>query len=140
MVVRPETLRFIRDLEQHVNRELNHPQEVAELLDAARKSDNIKLFEDVIFHAKFITKSLGVMQRIGADGEGYDRLSAEFQSSLDKVTTMIRQIVETVSGERRQHYRAFFLSLDQESLSRLMKLLDDFSLVKNLRVDGNPLP
>ncbi|MBM4160925.1 MAG: hypothetical protein FJ217_07490 [Ignavibacteria bacterium] len=140
MVIRPETSRFISELEQHANRKLNHPYEVAELLDAARESDNIRLFEDAIFHAKFITKSFGVMQRIGADGEGYDKLSAEFQLSLDKAATLIRQIAETMSEGRRQHHRALFFSLDQESLSRFMEFLDDLSLVKNWRVDGNPLP
>ena len=140
MVIRPETSEFIENLERHANRKLNYPQEVAELVDFARQSNAIDLFEDAIFHAKFITKSYGVMKRIGVDGDGYDKLSAEFQSSLQKVTTVLKVLLQHAPDEiGAQHGTAFF-SLNQESLPRLLSLINDLALVKNWRLDGKPLP
>jgi len=140
MVIRPETSEFIENLERHANRKLNYPQEVAQLVDFARQANTIGLFEDAIFHAKFITKSYGVMKRIGVDGEGYDKLSAEFQASLQKIATVLKELLQHAPAEIGAQYETAFFSVNQESLSRLMSLINDLALVKNWRVDGKPLP
>jgi hypothetical protein len=140
MVIRPETSEFIENLERHANRRLNYPQEVAELLDFARQSNAIDLFEDAIFHAKFIAKSYGVMKRIGVDGDGYYKLSAEFQSSLQKVTMVLKVVLQHAPAEIGARHEAAFFSVNQESLSRLMSLINDLALVKNWMLDGKPIP
>lgn len=140
MTIRPETSNFIKELERHANRKLNYPQEVAYLVDIARLSNAVDQFEDTIFHAKFIAKSFAVMRRIGADDEGYDKLSAEFQSSLQKATALLKSLVERAPSEIHQHYATTYFSLNQETLDKLMNLINDLALVKNWRVDGKPLP
>lgn len=140
MTIRPETLNFINELERHANRKLNYPQDVAYLVDIARLSNAVDQFEDTIFHAKFIAKSFAVMRRIGVDGEGYDKLSAEFQSSLRKATALLKSLVEHAPSEIHQHYATMYFSLNHETLDKLMNLINDLALVKNWRVDGKPIP
>jgi hypothetical protein len=97
-------------------------------------------FNDAIFLAKFITKTMGVMKRIGVDGEGYDKLSAEFQLNIQKVSALLKEILEVAPEQARRNMAPFFLSLTQESLEHLMILLSDLAIVKNWVLDGKQLP
>ncbi|MEK6565960.1 MAG: hypothetical protein AABZ41_04560, partial [Bacteroidota bacterium] len=98
------------------------------------------LFNDAIFHAKFVVKSQDVMKRIGPTGEGYDKLSTEFSASVEKASALLKTLVKEAPDEVKQQFVRMFFSMDQDSLSRLMRLFADLSWVKNWQVDGRPLP
>jgi uncharacterized protein (UPF0147 family) len=140
MALRAETLDFIRELERFSDRSLKYPNDIGYLVDAAVRNRKVATFNEAIFLAKFITKSLGVMKRIGVDGEGYDKLSDEFQENLRKVTSLLKDIVEGVPEEVRRSQTALFFNLTQESLDRLMSLLSDLAIVKNWVLDGKQIP
>ncbi len=140
MTIRPETAKFIEQVEIHSGRKMSCPTEVGGLLDGARRSDTLQKYEDLIFQAKFITKTIGIMKRIGVDGEGYEKLATEFGSSLESVSTLLKELLKGYPAEDEQRFLAAFLAFDQESLSRLLDLMQDLTLVKNWTVDGNPLP
>ena len=140
MVLRTDTLSFLRELERFSDRTLNFRDEVGLLIEVANQKGKVGAFNDAIFLAKFITKSTGVMKRIGVDGEGYDKLSAEFQSNIQKVSALLKDIVEVAPQEARRSMAPFFLSLTQESLEHLILLLSDLAIVKNWVLDGNHLP
>lgn len=137
---RPETTQFIKDLEVAFNRRLSYSQEIAQLIDLAHTDGKTDALLDVAFHAKFLTKSFGVMKRIGMDGEGYDKLSVEFQTGMEKVTTLLKTIIKESPAEIKNHFVGSFFSLSHDNLSNLMKLLDDLTMIKNWTLDGKPLP
>jgi hypothetical protein len=118
---------------------MKYPDEVGELLDGAVLGVRLPVFEDLIFQAKFVTKTLGVMKRIGADGEGYEKLATEFGSSLEKISTLLRELSKAYPSEDEEQFRATFLAFDQESLAKLLDLMGDLALVKNWTVDGHTL-
>ncbi|HWP83294.1 MAG TPA: hypothetical protein VNN76_11640 [Bacteroidota bacterium] len=132
------TKEFLAALEVFANRKLNFPREVGELIELGASKPEV--FQDIIFHAKFVTNSYRVMTRIGFDAEGYDKLSAEFKESLEKVSTLIKTLVKESADEIKTRFTGQFFRLDQESLSMLMRLLADLALVKNWMVDGKKLP
>jgi hypothetical protein len=134
------TKQFIQDLQRQYGRTLSFPEEVGLLIDQTCEEDLGQLFRDAIFHAKFATKTKEVMNRIGAGGEGFDKLSAEFQTSIEKASTLLKTIVKESPDEIKQHFVRDFFSLDQASFARFMKLLEDLSWIKNWEVDGKPLP
>jgi hypothetical protein len=140
MPLRTETQKLLREIEQHSDRTLNFRDEVGLLIEVADQKGKMGAFNDAIFLAKFITKSMGVMKRIGVDGEGYDKLSAEFQSNIQKVSALLREILEVAPKEARRSMAPFFLSLTQESLEHLVLLLTDLAIVKNWVLDGKQLP
>jgi hypothetical protein len=80
------------------------------------------------------------MNRIGADGEGYEKLSAEFESNIQKLSSLLKEILVDARDDIRQSQTALFLSLTPDSLERLMLLLRDLTAVKDWVVDGNRLP
>ena len=140
MALRAETLDFLRDLERFSDRSLKYPNDVGHLVEAAIRNREMERFNEAIFLAKFVTKSLGVMKRIGVDGDGYDNLSSEFQASLGKVTSLLKDIAEGAPEEVRRSQTALFFNLTQESLDRLMPLLSDLAIVKNWVLDGKQIP
>ncbi|MEX0602298.1 MAG: hypothetical protein WD295_03085 [Bacteroidota bacterium] len=140
MNLRPETEQFLSDLEVHAGRRLEYRAEVGMLLDLARSSGTVQLFDDVIFYAKFLVKSSEIMKRIGTGGEGYDKLAAEFRDTMEKAVTLIRTLVKESDESTKQRFVGLFFGLDHEALGRLMRFLADLSRVKNWVVDGKSLP
>ena len=140
MAVRPQTLDFIRELERSSNHKLFFPDDVGCLLEAARQHQKMEAFEEAIFLAKFITKSAGVMKRIGPDGDGYDKLSSEVQAGIQKASSLLRKISESCPDNVGQLQSTMFFVMSHEALERLMRLFADLTLVKNWVLDKKPLP
>jgi hypothetical protein len=140
MVLRAETVSFLHELERFSDRTLSFRDEIGLLIEVADQKGKMGAFNDAIFLAKFITKSIGVMKRIGVDGEGYDKLSAELQSNTQKVSALLKEILEVAPEEARRSMAPFFLSLTHESLEHLVLLLSDLAIVKNWVLDGKQLP
>lgn len=140
MIMRPETGQFLADLEVFAGRKLDRKAEIGILLDESRRSDRMQVFEDLIFFAKFLSKSFDLMRRIGPDGEGYGKVAAEFQTTMEKSTTLMKTLVKDLPEATKQEFTGKFFHLDQESLSFLMQLMRELAWVKNWTVDGKPLP
>jgi len=140
MAVRPETLDFIRELERSSNHKLFFPNDVGHLIEAAREHRKMEAFEEAIFLAKFVTKSAGVMKRIGPDGDGYDKLSSELQAGIQKASLLLRKISESCPDTVSQLQSTMFFVMSHEALERLMRLFADLTLVKNWVLDKKPLP
>jgi hypothetical protein len=140
MAVRPQTLDFIRELERSSNHKLFFPNDVGHLLEAARQHKKMEPFEEAIFLAKFITKSSGVMKRIGPDGDGYDNLSSEVQAGIQKASSLLKRISESCPDDVGQLQSTMFFAMSHEALERLMRLFEDLTLVKNWVLDKKPLP
>ena len=140
MDLQATTRQFIDDLQRYSNRKLAYPQEVGYLLDQSTLQGLDQPFRDAIFHAKFAVKTKEIMSRIGRDGEGFGKLSTEFQNSLEKTSALLKTIVKESPEDIKRHFVTDFFSLDQASFANFMKLLEDLSWVKNWEVDGKPLP
>ncbi len=140
MEAHSDSQQFVEQLRIFASGRLNFPQEVTDLLDLSRDHHLEQVFLDAIFHAKFAVKTKDIMSRIGRDAQGYDKLSAEFQNSVEKTTTLLKTIFKEAPAETKQRFVNGFLRLDQESFGNLTKLLEDLSWVKNWEVDGRPLP
>ena len=100
----------------------------------------MELFKEAVFLAKFVTKSFGIMKRIGVDGDGYDKLSAETEANLSRCAAMLRSLIQSRPGDPGSDHDAAFFSLTQESLGRFVVLLDDLTTLKNWMLDGGQLP
>jgi len=138
--MRPETRKFAAELERYANRKFLFREEIGILLDEARSAGKMQVFEDMAFFAKFLSKSYDLMKRIGPDGEGYDKLSGEFSSAMEKSSTLLKTLVKDAPDESKQLFAGRLFQMDQESLSALMSLMKELAWVKNWMVDGKELP
>ncbi len=140
MSVKPETAQFLTDLERFANKRFEHGTAVGFLLEEARARGMMQVFDDLVFIAKFLAKTFDLLKRIGPDGEGYVKISGEFQSNLEKAQTLVKTLLKESPDEQRRPLVEAYLSLDQESMVSFMALVRELAWVKNWTLDGKPLP
>jgi hypothetical protein len=131
---------FMNELEVYAKRKLNYPVEVGELLQIVMQTGLAGEFEDLIFQAKFLVRTQEVMKRIGPDADGFEKLSAEFQSSMKKSIDCLNLFIEKAPSDVARKLTEMFIIIETDSFDRLMKLFSDLSWMKNWQVDGKSLP
>jgi hypothetical protein len=129
------TEQFLQTLETFSGGKLKRRADFGLLLDAAHSSDQHGVLEQLCFHAKFSVKAYGIMKRIGKDGEGYDRLAAEFTESMNIITGHLRTLIRSAEPDERQPFESRYLVLNAESFRNLMELLNDLAWYKNWLID-----
>ncbi len=103
-----------------------------ELATLERQQDTL---DELSFTAKFLHRSLGIMRRIGKDGNGYDKLESEFKGNLQKASTLVGTLIRNAPEETRQHFTSTYLGLTPGALENFMMLLHDLSWYKNWLID-----
>ncbi len=140
MTLHAETQEMLRELERSANKKLRYPEAIGAFFEVARASGRMEAFLEAAFLAKFVTKSFGIMKRVGVDGEGYDKLSSESESNLAKASSLLRSLNEDLPDGLRKLHNELFYSLTQESLGSFITLLEDLTILKNWTLDGGRLP
>lgn len=140
MMLRAETKQLLRDVERSANKKLGHPEAVGVFFESARSDGKLEVFLEAAFLAKFVTKSFGIMKRIGVDGEGFDKLSAESESNLAKASSLLQSLNEHLPKALKRRHDALFFALTRESLGQFLVLLEDLTALKNWTLDGGRLP
>jgi hypothetical protein len=140
LTIHPSITEFIAELEQLGSRRLTYPIELGELLQLAIQTGRTQEFEELIFQAKFLTRTHEVMRKIGNQAEGFEKLSTEFEISQNKSVEILKKLVDRSAPELEQKYSGLFFSMDTTSFSRLLKLYADLQCIKNWQIDGRPLP
>ena len=140
MNVRPDIAEFVASLEVFSKRKLNYPTEIGEILQIAFQTGLINEFEELVFHAKFLTRAQDVMKHIGYEAEGFEKLSTEFQLGIQKSTDVLKMVVGRASEDVILKYSDTFFATETDCFVRLMKFYSDLSWIKNWQIDGKPLP
>ncbi|MFA5832028.1 MAG: hypothetical protein WDA22_00995 [Bacteroidota bacterium] len=91
--------------------------------------------DDLVFSAKFITKSFDLMQRIGKDGNGYEKLSDEFSVQIKKSQEILKQLLEKADAMTKAHFSGSYLEMNTLTMQNLMLLYHDLSWYKNYLID-----
>ncbi len=127
---------FIAAAEAFAQRSFQYRREMVTLLELSRARAHEQLFDDLVFHAKFVTNALHILKRVGADNADAVPLGAELNRMLEKTSTILRTIIKESPGEFRQHILDTFLTLSQSSMASLTALLAELSWVKNYMLDA----
>ncbi len=129
----------IEKLVNHLNNlssgTLKHPATLQVLLESVAKGGIEDTLGDLAFDAKFCHKTHGIMQRIGLEGEGYDKLAAEFTVGIGRCREHLQQILTHLSSADRNEIEAKFLAMTPEGMQNLLALLHDLSWYKNYQID-----
>lgn len=133
------TEEFLVILEDEGKRPLNQREALGLLLDRASEGME-QVFLDACFQAKFLVRAQEVMRRIGRNGEGFDKMAAEFQAGVERTTGLLRTLVKDAPEPLRHRITKEYLQLQPEALQRFLGLCADLARVKNWEVDGRPLP
>lgn len=140
MTICPDIVEFIANLEVFNKRKLNYPLEVSEILQITVQTGLTNEFEELIFQAKFLTQMQNVMKQVGNEAKGFEKLSTEFNSSIERSMDLLKILIGRAPVDVAQKYSYIFSLMETESFARLMKLYSDLSWIKNWHNDGKPLP
>lgn len=129
------TSNLLLALERLSRNKLTRREDLGVLLDLAHDRGADQELEELSFQAKFAVRAFTIMKRIGREGEGYDRLTAEFGVSLDKVRTLVAALLQGAEHDIRARLSSTYLAMTPESMDHLLALLYDLSWYKNWRID-----
>ncbi len=76
------------------------------------------------------------MKRIGKEGEGYDKLFAEFSTNIKKSQSFITTLAENAEPDVKAHFSISYLSMNDRTMENLMQLFHDLSWYKNYTIDS----
>jgi len=136
MHISETTHALINAVHQYSGNQLRHAADCALLVEASAMHGRQNALADLTFTAKFLHKTFGVMQRIGAQGEGYDKLSEEFESNVAKAQELMRSIAGTMPEDDRARFTGTYLSVSAPSFQAMMELVQDLSWLKNYSIDA----
>ena len=135
---RTEIKDFLDRLHIFSGQRILHPSELVFFLESISSGTKQEIFKDLVFQAKFVTKTQEVMKRIGVGANGFEKLSNELQTGVSKSVALMKELSKDATWEKQ--FQIQFLSSDGAGLQRFMEFLGDLSWVKNWQVDGNPMP
>jgi hypothetical protein len=133
------TVDLLASLDAFSCQKLTRRDDLGALLELAAIHNRHDLLNELSFLAKFISKTHGIMHRIGVHGEGYDKLFGEFTAAIKKSTALVNSILANAPAEERQRFTSSYLALTPAALQDLLALCYDLSWYKNWVID-HPQP
>jgi hypothetical protein len=135
----PSTLQLLDSLEALSGNRLTRRNDLGLLIEVAAERRHEHMLEQLSFHAKFISKTHGIMSRIGKDTDGYDKLLREFQAGLEKARGLLQGLLAETAPDIQHHYASTYLTMTAEGLQNFLALLHDLSWYKNwINDQGRP--
>ena len=122
-------------LEELSQGKLSRRDDLGTLIELATRHDQMPVLDDLSFLAKFVSKTYGIMARIGKEGQGYDGLQREFAASLENAGQKIRSLIAGAPEGEREPFLLRYLSPTPDALRNLLALCYDLSWYKNWLID-----
>lgn len=112
---------------------VNHPEDLARIIDLAFQYDNKPAFEELVFHAKYLTGLMRIVQTKDnpLDEEYFQKVKEEYAEHIEKVKEKFCIIIEPGSDFVKEIFMKKYFALTQESLEQLHKLCEDFGRMKS---------
>lgn len=129
------TTLFLNEVEHFAQRKFLFRDEMGLLIELSESRGMKKLFDEIIFFAKFITNAQQILKRIGSDSDEVLKLRTELTENLEKTSTLLRTLIKESSDEVKGSFMHRFLAFNQESLNNLFSLLRELSWIKNYSLD-----
>ncbi len=126
---------FLADLQEYSGGVLSRSEDLATLLELAHCHSQQNNLERMAFLAKFSAKSRKIMERIGRNGEGYDRIAKELTASIDEISSLIALLGNLAPEAERLRISQTYLAKTQEGVTNLFSLIDDLGWYKNWTID-----
>jgi hypothetical protein len=135
MELSPVTDSLLSELDAFSGGNIVHRADLGVLLESGRVQPERETLDELGFYAKFLHRTFGIMARIGPNGEGYERLAAEFSSSAGKARNLLSSLLSGAPPDVRGRMTATYLAMTQEGLDNLLSLCHDLSWYKNWLID-----
>jgi len=135
VIIRPETLTYLDTVEQFAHRTFQLRDDIAALMELAESRKMSRVFDDILFLAKFVSNARTVISRVGLESEETQKLASELKEQLERTTTLLRTIVKEAPEDLKLNFTTTYLTLGHENMANLFALLYELSWIKNYVLD-----
>jgi hypothetical protein len=124
---------FAASFFEFVHGKVNHPEDIGRIIDLVFQYDNKPVFEELVFHAKYLTGLMRIIQTKDnpLDEEYFKKVKEEYREHIEKVMESFSAIIEPGSDFVKEIFKKKYLALTQESLEQLNKLCEDLGRIKS---------
>jgi len=136
MDLSPATASLLSALDTLSSHTLTRRADLGALLEIGTAPAERKKLRELSFYAKFVHRAHGMLTRIGKDGEGYERLAAEFSTNMEKAVSLLRSLRDAAPPEVRAHWDSAYLAMTRETMAALLELFHDLGWYKNWLIDA----
>ncbi len=135
MHLSPSTSTLVDALDDFSQHKLTRKDDLGVLVELAMQSGAKAALDDLGFTAKFISRTYGIMRRIGAQDTAYEGLSRQFAEQLEKAEAQERSLLRHAPAATQEHFASTYHARSQEALQHHLSLLYDLSWYKNWLID-----
>lgn len=130
-----KTTDFIFDVQDFTGRNVRNITHVSALVELAYTAGNHKLFNDMIFKAKYL-KGLKNISLKEIPGNNIDvdtankKIMTEMSSELNNLTKIIQDVISNLSPEEKADFENNFFRMESECLLKYFELIEDLAMFK----------
>ena len=135
MLLSPSTSTLVDALDAFSQRKLTRKDDLGILVELASISHAKGTLDELSFTAKFVSRTYGIMRRVGAQDKAYTGLSREFAEQLEKAETLGRSLLRCAPAGIEDQFASTYYARSPEALERHLALLYDLSWYKNWLID-----
>ena len=126
-----ETIDLILDIKEYSGGKLKNEFELSALIEFTINRNNIKIFEGIIFKAKFLKGLSKVMAGYTESEEKREILLAEYTTELKSLTELINAVLSETDPMIKDSFVRKYFELTPECFMNLNLLLEDLSVCKD---------
>ncbi len=130
---------FLNTVERQTGKTFVYRKEIIVLLRVVDQSDSKRIFSEMLFYSKFITKAQRLLDNPVQQKEDYTKLASELVNALNKMQEFLRQLVSEMSEENRTVFEPFLEQKHESIYNHLLPLCKDLQVLKNYQLDGGEL-
>lgn len=131
MLLSKETNELIFDLKEYSSANIKNVEDLSRIIELTYSNNNEKEFLKIIFQGKYLKGLKNVLGKKIDDKNTRIKLTDEFKSNLENLSSKISTIVERADKELSHKFKIKFFNLTQECMTNYMSLIEDFSICKN---------
>ena len=123
---------FINEVEKFSKKSLNRKAEMISIYDAAIDSNQVSIFRELCFTAKYLLGMMRVLQEGSSNPQisSLDHVKKDFSSNLNKAIEQIRQIIYSADESQKKYFEEEFFVKSHTGLTNLNELLFDLERAK----------
>ena len=123
---------FFDEINKFSEDRINNKEDIQRIIELAYDNDNLNKLEDISFSAKY---TMGLYKIISSrsevfDEEYFNRIKREFSENIEKVKSLLKELILPAGEFLGNIYKEKYFSLSQESLTNLASLCADLSYIK----------
>ena len=123
---------LLKKIDEFSNFKLQRRDDLQIIFTEGVKEGNNKLFEDLVFTAKYVQGLMKVMKmgQENSEVKSLEHVKADLSKNMEKVVEQIRQIISGSPQSDKDYIEKNFLQMTAEAFKNLTELLADLDWTK----------